>query len=281
MFKFLRIFLVLSIAMISMLIAATPTLYVCGVEDLARRTRHDTLNVETAAGSLSAYTAPSASINSLIIQFVGNAGVASSVLTTTTIPATVKDVWLIGSALGYDTVTNGGFATLPLPVLGGATTIHFALTTAPATAARWFTSLPSDCKILVEPGVDPLLENILGFSSARITLKRSIDSGTAATITPRVIKDSSIPSVLAASNARITMGANTTFSGGLTGVSLSGAYVATINGSSEVIDPTGITGCTLATGIDLTVIATASGTSPLNLGITTLGTGASITQTQH
>ncbi len=84
MFKFLRIFLVLSIAMISMLIAATPTLYVCGVEDLARRTRHDTLNVETAAGSLSAYTAPSASINSLIIQFVGNAGVASSVLTTTT-----------------------------------------------------------------------------------------------------------------------------------------------------------------------------------------------------
>lgn len=261
--------------------AASPTLYVCGVEDIVNRTRHDTLNVETEAGSLSAYTAPSTSITSLIIEFVGNVGLASSVLTTTTIPSTIKDVWLIGNALGYDTVTNGGFATLPLPVLGGATTIHFALTSAPETAARWFTSLPTDCKILVEPGVDPLLERILGFSSASITLKRSINSGSAVTIASRVIKDSSIPAVLAASNARITMGANTTFSNGLTGASLAGAYVATINGSSETIDPSGISGCTLATSVDLTVIATASGASPLSLGTTTIGTGASITQIQQ
>jgi hypothetical protein len=279
MFTF-KIFVVISIAISSML-TAVATSYVCGSEDLVNRTRHDTLSVGTAAGSLSGYTAPSSSITSLTIQFVGDIGVESTAALAPTIPSTVTNLWLIGDATGYDTVTQGGNAALPLPTLGGKTTIHFALTTAPAAAARWFTSLPTDCKILVEPGVDPLLERIVSFSSASITLKRSIDLGSAATITPRVIKDSSIPAVLAALSARITMGADTTFSGGVTGVSLSGAHVATLNGSSEVVDPNNISGYTLAAGIDLTVIATAAGTSPFNLGTTTLATGASITQIQQ
>lgn len=280
MFTF-KIFVVVSMAISSML-TAVATSYVCGSEDLVNRTRHDTLSVGTAAGSLSGYTVPSSSITSLTIQFVGNiGGVESTTVLAPTIPSTVTNLWLIGDATGYDTVTQGGNAALPLPTLGGKTTIHFALTTAPAAAARWFTSLPTDCKILVEPGVDPLLERIVSFSSTSITLKKSIDLGSAATITPRVIKDSSIPAVLAALSARITMGADTTFSGGVTGVSLSGAHVATLNGSSEVIDPDNISGYTLAAGIDLTVIATAAGTSPFNLGTTTLATGASITQIQQ
>lgn len=258
--------------------ATVTTAYIPGLDD--GTVRRDTVNIGGVAGDFAGYSVPGATVKTLYINLVrSEAGIANANPTgITSFPSTIKDIWITGNALSLNTVIGAAARALPTP--SDNTTIHFALTTAPAAAVTWFqAALPSKCKIIIEKdSADPLLTNFLNTSFDSLTVGSPITLPGAITIRAKVSRLSTLSESDALTRALITMAGATTFSKATKGISLAGAFAATFSDSSELVDPAAaVTGYTIAAGKELKLIGSnASARFPISTSITR-GAGSKFT----
>lgn len=237
---------------------ATVTTYTPGIEEASTGIRRDTLLCGTA-GNFNGYTDPVvATTKALYITLVNLTGAAvanGAVTTATTLPAAIKDLWILGDATDYVTVAGGPTFALPTPAAG--TTVHFLLSVAAGAAlTNWFQAvLPSTCKIVVEPGsADPCLRG-LGTSIPQVTLGASVALPATVTTIAKLSRHAKTTEANAAAQAQLTMAGPTTFTSGISGCSLAGAFIATVNASSTVVDPATISVLySVAAGKELQII---------------------------
>jgi len=236
--------------------ADTTTVYIPGIDEVGGTVRCDTV-VLGIAGNLSGYRAPLASCNVLYINLVqsgstvgANAAATGPAAAVTAppllvaaaggLPACVKDLWITGDASDVHTAFGAAARALPTPAPG--TTIHFLLSEAANSAhARWFQSaLPASCRVVVEPlSADPRLNTVMPPATGMIILGAPVApaAGFSALLNCPIYRHPSIAASRAYDKALLTMAEATIFSASVKGISLAGAFAATFNDSSCIIDP--------------------------------------------
>jgi hypothetical protein len=253
--KQLKILAVLTGAVLSHGFGATTTYFPGLEEDCGER--RDTISVG-GAGHFNGYTPPSDKIKKLYINLVpAVAGVLNNADTVyDTFPTAVKDLYITGDSRGYGTLVNAANLGLPTPAPG--TVLHFALKTS-AIVTNWFkASLPTTCPVIVEPGsADPFLVGLQTTSLNSLILGISIILPVGITKVTSLKRHKSILEASSSTNARLTISAATTFSGGIKGASLGGAFGVTVGDNSEIVDPVDITGYTVSPNKKLEIIGSA------------------------
>lgn len=148
------------------------TNYIIGTEipNGKTTTRTDTIYVGNAGG-FNGYEPPSTKCAVLHIKFAStiNAAAANtSEALYSSLPVTVKEVWIEGDATGYNTLVSSG-VDFALPTPAKNTLVRFFLTNAPAgSPLGWFRAgLPEGCQLSIEPSTstipsaDPYIETVL------------------------------------------------------------------------------------------------------------------------
>lgn len=223
---------------------ATAT-YTDGLDNGINTTKNDVLLIGSHTGSFAGYAAPSSAIKALVINFVQSGTAPGGAITTafpvSTFPSTLKDLWIEGDATGFDVLVNS-VAGNALPTPPNNCTIHFNLTTAPASdPGYWFRApLGANCRIVVEPtSADPFLGSVLtGLASSNLLVlgKNVVFPAGLTSIPFKIQRHPRITSMNAGANARLTMSAATTFNAAVNGISIGGA-ASTFVQTSGIIDP--------------------------------------------
>lgn len=254
--KQLKILAVLTGVVLSHGFGATTT-YIPGLEEDCGE-RRDTISVG-GAGHFNGYTPPSVKIKKLYINLVPAVpGVLNAADTTySTLPTTVKDLYITGDSSSYGALVTSANLGLPTPAPG--TVLHFALTTS-AIVTNWFKApLPTTCPVIVEPGSqDPFLVGLNTTSLYSLILGSSITLPGGINKVGSLKRHKSILETSSSTNARLTISGATTFSSGIQGASLGGAFGVTVGDNSEIVDPVNITGYTVSPNKKLEIIGSLS-----------------------
>lgn len=254
------------------------TVYAPGTE--VSRERYDTVTLG-GAGDFDAFTAPSSTIEKLFLTFSTPVAIgavaANTAVAATDIPATVKEIWYHGDALGLSTTNGAAANALPTPPANSI--IHFNLSVSPAAAATWFIStIPSTCSIIVEKGsADPKLA-VAHYAAAK-SVQLGINLSLAAiTFSGKVFRSPKVAEADLATMGQLTVTGNAVFSKGIRGLKLvGGANALTFNDASDLPDLTSTGAWTVAAGKKV-VIRDVNSTFNLSAPSSyTLGAGSEIT----
>ncbi len=244
-----------TIAIIGSYLGATTTAYIPGDEAPTAKFRNDIIRIG-AAGGFNGFTAPGRNCKALYITLVESGTPAQPNSTYTNsytgsgeiprLSSTIKDVWIKGDAVGFDTLVSGG-AAYALFTPAAETTIHFLLTRAPdASPHSWFQGpLLAKCRLVIEPeSADPFINTVLPMAGGNIIIGSAVSpeigfSALLNTISAPcpIQRYPSMAAKNAHDKALITLSEATTFPSPVNGISLSGPYPVTFNATSDLVDP--------------------------------------------
>lgn len=260
---------------------ASSTTYTSGADlNNAAIPRLDVIQIGSAGG-FSGYTAPLANTSTIGINLAqsGTTGTLNSTLCgTAALSDTVKLLEISGDATNFDVVC-GTASGYQLPTPPAHCFIRFLLTTGPSNPCEWFqASIPATCCVYIQPGsADPqLTSGILGIACNLIigSATQGLNGGISISAAVATV-NSIISNYSAGQHPILTLNSNTTFANAVNGISLSGAFAATFNTTSNIVSPTlsganKISELIVGTGVTLTVNSAGAVTAlPITLSSAT------------
>jgi len=203
------------------------TEYITGIENEGSE-RRDIFRIGSEAGGVDGYTAPSAGITKLTIDFVQSgtvpSGGISSHFSAISFPETLKYLYLRGDATSLDVLFNG-VARNALPTPPNSCKIHFSLTTGPDADPGWFQSrILEDSNVYVEPlsdnpRADSLLVNLGNTNTFYLGSNVQLAS-TTGELSCKIVRHPDIKAEKAYTDARLITEGNIIFRSRVDGISL-------------------------------------------------------------